>query len=232
MRIVVVALLLIGCQQICAGGLPPSLMSAKAKLAELKVKLDADVAALPTMPLLHPPSAKTALPPTNGLVPNFDARKATLETLKAKLTALRTEQIKTGTPKPELLAEMQKVLEESTVVEMKTFEMPEFKAKPFKSAKLVKKTPNPRMPMVENKVRNIENFTAEMYRLHNEGTDIHRLMLEDKRVQRLQMTDVIFDNFAEGVQALGNFFQGFSLRFDAESSFLCRIHHRSIVGHP
>jgi hypothetical protein len=206
MKFIALVLLLLGGQQILAANLPASLMSAQAKLAELKSQLDSDIAGLSVnipMPKLKP---KVSVPLT-GQVPDFESRKVTLEALKAKLGAMQTAQLKAGKPSPTFLAEMKQTLEESLQVKMVKLEVPKFNAnapKPIMSA--TKKAVNLRMPKVEKQMRNVENFTEELYRLHDQSTNLHRLMLEDTRVERNGMVDVVYGVYNSMVQSLGKIF--------------------------
>jgi hypothetical protein len=216
MKLTIVILFLAVCQQISAAGLPVSLLSAKSQLAELKMKLDADIAGLPVRPKVVAAKPKVGLPALSGKVPDIAGRKATLESLKAKLTAMQ-EQVKSGQPGAQFLVGMKQVLEESSNVEMTDFKVPAFKPKSYKAAKSSMKAAEKALPKIELVVnRNVQNFTAEMFRLHEEGTDLHRRMLEDKRVQRNEMTDVVFDIFLDMVQLLG---EGFEIEFQMTFSY-------------
>jgi hypothetical protein len=206
MKVFTAIVFLIGCHQICAAGLPASLLSAKAKLSELKMNLDIEIAALPAMPEFKSFKPRAPVGTPNGLVPDFAARKITLENLKAKITGLQASQKKDVKPNPAFFAEMQKTLEESMTVKLMSVEIPKYnpnaakpKSRKAKAAPVVAKN----MPKVQQKFRNVDNFTAEMYRLGEEGADLHRRMLEDTRVERNDMVEVVYDIFNDMVQTLG-----------------------------
>jgi hypothetical protein len=205
MKLAAVVLVLAACQQISAAGLPASLLSAKSQLAELKKKLDADIAGLPVMPKIAAAKSKAKASVLSGEIPDFAGRKATLENLKAKLTALQ-EDVKSGQPGAKFLVGMKEVMEESSHVQMKKLEVPKYKSRSLKVAKSARRVAEKALPKIElMKTRNVQNFTAEMYRLHEQGTDLHRRFLEDKRVQRNEMTDVVYAVFQDMVEVLGEY---------------------------
>jgi hypothetical protein len=223
MKFITIVLLLLGGQHTFAANLPASLMSAQAKLASLKSQLDADISGLPNIPLpkLQP---KTSVPLT-GQVPDFENRKVTLETLKAKLSAMQAAQLKEGKPNPAFLAEMKQTLEESLAVKMVKLEVPKFNPNaPKPIIPVAKKVSNPRLATVEKRIRNVENFTAELYRLHDEFTNVHRLMLEDTRVERMAMTNVVFGVYHAFVDSLGKIITSsqYQIRFLIVSSIIGR----------
>jgi hypothetical protein len=224
MKFITIVLLLLGGHNTFAANLPASLMSAQAKLASLKSQLDADISGLPNIPLpkLQP---KTSVPLT-GQVPDFENRKVTLETLKAKLSAMQAAQLKAGKPNPAFLAEMKQTLEESLAVKMVKLEVPKFNPNaPKPIIPVAKKVSNPRMATVEKRIRNVENFTAELYRLHDEFTNAHRIMLEDTRVERNAMTDVVFGVFNAISQSFGKILEK-NLILNFYFSFNHRSNHR------
>jgi hypothetical protein len=199
--LILVLLLLLGGQQILAATLPAALMSAQAKLAELKSQLDSDIAEL-SVNIPMPKAQPRASAPLTGQVPDFESRKVTLEALKVKLGAMQAAQLKEGKPNPAFLAEMKQTLEESLKVKMVNFEVPKFNAN---APKPILPATKEAVPKVEKQMRNVGNFTEELYRLHEQSTNLHRLMLEDTRVERNGMVDVVFGVYNSMVQSLGKF---------------------------
>jgi hypothetical protein len=206
MELSVLILFSVVCQQISATSLPASLSSAISQLAELKTELDADIARLSMIPTIATvkPMIKASQLGMSGKVPDFAGRKALLATLNAKLVVMQ-EQVRSGQLEPHrFLIGMKQVLEESSRVEMKVFENPTFKLKSYKMAKSAVKVVKKPLDKIALMVsRNVENFTAEMYRLHNEATNFHGQMLELKHDQRKKMTNVVFEVFSDVVQLLG-----------------------------
>jgi hypothetical protein len=171
---------------------------ARSKLGELKLKLDSEIAGLPAMPEFKSPKPRTNIKLT-GQVPDFEARKITLENLKAKLTDLQATQTKNGKPNKAFFAEMQKTLEDSMSVEMVNFKMPQFSVK--KAMQLKRALPVAAIVVKES--RNIANFSEEMYRLHEIGTELHREILEGTRRDRLAMVQVIENVYQDMTQDVG-----------------------------
>jgi hypothetical protein len=97
---------------------------------------------------------------------------------------------------------MKQTLEESLKMKMVNFEVPKFNVN---APKPIMPATKKAVPKVEKQMRNVGNFTEELNRLHEQSTTLHRLMLEDTRVERNGMVDVVFGVYNSMVQSLGKF---------------------------
>jgi hypothetical protein len=217
MRAIAAALVLLSCQQMIAA-IPTfeefrrnGPESAKLKLDELRAKLALDLHGMPALPelaefkLTDEMKAKfnAGEMPAMGKMPDFAARKATLAGLKAKLEGLRAAQTQEVKPNKAFFEEIQKTLVESMDMKMVDFKLPANDLKEVKAS--MKPTASKSAPKVERKMRNVENFTEEIYNLHEANVDLHRFMLEGTRVARTTMVDTVYNVYHDIVHNLGKY---------------------------
>jgi hypothetical protein len=200
MRAITAALILLSCQQLIAA-IPTfeefkklrgqSAEATKEILDDMRSKIDVNLPGMPPLPEFKLPEKTTT---------DLGARKKALAEMRAKLAALRSGSAsQVQKPTKEFFDDMKKTLEEAMKVDYVEFKAPKYdNLDTFRAA--VRKN---KAPTVVKRMRNIENFTAEILVLHGENLELHRFMLEGTHTARISMVDNVYEIFDDMVGLLG-----------------------------